>query len=120
MNGEAARSQALLPSDAVLDPGSSARLGAAPRKKRSTEGMVQVVIMLVIGGAAGAGSFKHVHDVVAAHGQAGWLAWADAVLELMSIAVVLSISQVVVAIIIVLALALALPARTTRYDGERG
>src|SRR3954471_606393 len=36
---------------------------------------------------AGAGSFTHVHDVAAAHGQAGWLAWADAVvLELMSIA----------------------------------
>ena len=47
----------------------------------------QVVIMLAIGGAAGAGSFRHVHDVAAAHGQAGWLAWADAiVLELMSVA----------------------------------
>jgi hypothetical protein len=43
--------------------------------------------MLVIGLAAGAGSFTHVHDVAAAHGQEGWLAWADAVvLELMSIA----------------------------------
>jgi hypothetical protein len=43
--------------------------------------------MLLIGTAAGAGSFTHVHDVAAAHGQAGWLAWADAVvLELMSIA----------------------------------
>jgi hypothetical protein len=54
---------------------------------RSFEGMAQVVIMLVIGAAAGAGSFTHVHDVAAAHGQDGWLAWADAVvLELMSIA----------------------------------
>ncbi|WBB70974.1 DUF2637 domain-containing protein [Micromonospora sp. WMMD812] len=43
--------------------------------------------MLVIGGAAGAASFRHVHDVAAAHGQPGWLAWADAVvLELTSIA----------------------------------
>lgn len=43
--------------------------------------------MLAIGGAAGAASFTHVHDVAAAHGQSGWLAWADAVvLELMSIA----------------------------------
>ncbi|TWJ24748.1 uncharacterized protein DUF2637 [Micromonospora endolithica] len=43
--------------------------------------------MLLIGGAAGAASFTHVHDVAAAHGQPGWLAWADAiVLELMSIA----------------------------------
>ncbi|MBE1487507.1 DUF2637 domain-containing protein [Plantactinospora soyae] len=43
--------------------------------------------MLAIGGAAGAASFSHVRDVAAAHGQPGWLAWADAiVLELMSIA----------------------------------
>jgi len=51
------------------------------------EGVVQVAIMLVIGAAAGAASFTHVHDVAEAHGQPGWLAWADAVtLELMSIA----------------------------------
>jgi len=51
------------------------------------EGVVQVGIMLVIGAAAGAASFTHVHDVAAAHDQPGWLAWADAVtLELMSIA----------------------------------
>ncbi|HZO67772.1 MAG TPA: DUF2637 domain-containing protein [Kribbellaceae bacterium] len=51
------------------------------------EAVVQVGIMLVIGAAAGAASFTHVHDVAAAHGQPGWLAWADAVtLELMSIA----------------------------------
>ncbi|MEH0986130.1 DUF2637 domain-containing protein [Micromonospora sp. CPCC 205556] len=43
--------------------------------------------MLAIGAAAGAASFTHVHNVAAAHGQPGWLAWADAiVLELMSIA----------------------------------
>jgi hypothetical protein len=49
--------------------------------------MIQVAIMLVIGAAAGAASFTHVHDVAAAHGQPGWLAWADAVvLELMSVA----------------------------------
>jgi Protein of unknown function (DUF2637) len=54
---------------------------------RRLEGVVQVGIMLVIGAAAGAASFTHVHDVAAAHGQQGWLAWADAVtLELMSIA----------------------------------
>jgi hypothetical protein len=35
------------------------------------ERWVQVLIMLAIGGAAGAGSFRHVHDVAAAHGQAG-------------------------------------------------
>ncbi|MCW3815856.1 DUF2637 domain-containing protein [Micromonospora sp. DR5-3] len=43
--------------------------------------------MLLIGSAAGAASFRHVHDVAAAHGQPGPLAWADAVvLELTSIA----------------------------------
>lgn len=54
------------------------------------EGRAQIGIMLVIGLAGAAASFTHVHDVAAAHGQAGpggWLAWADAVvLELMSIA----------------------------------
>jgi hypothetical protein len=54
---------------------------------RPVEGIAQVSIMLMIGLAAGAGSFTHVHDVAQAHGQEGWLAWADAVvLELMSIA----------------------------------
>ena len=43
--------------------------------------------MLAIGAAAGAASFTHVHNVAAAHGQPGWLAWADSiVLELMSVA----------------------------------
>lgn len=58
-----------------------------PAAGRSLEGAVQIAIMLVIGVAAGAASFSHVHDVAASHGQRGWLAWADAVvLELMSIA----------------------------------
>jgi hypothetical protein len=43
--------------------------------KAAREGVVQVVIMLAIGGAAGAASFTHVHNVAAAHGQGGWLAW---------------------------------------------
>jgi hypothetical protein len=48
---------------------------------------VQILIMLAIGGAAGAASITHIHNVASAHGQPGWLAWADAVvLELMSIA----------------------------------
>ena len=51
------------------------------------EGVVQIVIMLAIGGASAAASFTHVAAVAAAHGQPGWLAWADAVtLELMSVA----------------------------------
>ena len=71
-------------------PGSP-RVQAAPRSPRrarvSVEAVVQVVIMLAIGCAAGAASFTHVRAVAAAHGQDGWLAYADAVvLELMSIA----------------------------------
>ncbi|MCM0673248.1 DUF2637 domain-containing protein [Micromonospora phytophila] len=55
--------------------------------RQRLENHIQVLIMLLIGGAAGAASFRHVHDVAAAHGQPGWLAWADAVvLELTSIA----------------------------------
>ncbi|MBO4209015.1 DUF2637 domain-containing protein [Micromonospora echinofusca] len=58
-----------------------------PSGRERWENRVQVLIMLLIGGAAGAASFRHVHDVAAAHGQPGWIAWADAiVLELTSIA----------------------------------
>ncbi|MFC4018860.1 DUF2637 domain-containing protein [Micromonospora sp. GCM10011542] len=56
-------------------------------RRERLEHRIQVLIMLLVGGAAGAASFRHVHDVAAAHGQPGWLAWADAVvLELASIA----------------------------------
>ncbi|MEV4196726.1 DUF2637 domain-containing protein [Micromonospora globbae] len=56
-------------------------------RRERWENRAQVAIMLLIGGAAGAASFTHVHDVAAGHGQPGWLAWADAVvLELTSIA----------------------------------
>lgn len=76
---------------------SSRSAGGAPTGRpvgERVEGVVQVGIMLVIGGAAGAASFTHVHDVAAAHGQPGWLAWADAVtLELMSIAAGLEIRR---------------------------
>jgi Protein of unknown function (DUF2637) len=58
------------------------------------EGIVQVLILLTVGGVAAAASFTHVHNVAAAHGQPGWLAWADAiVLELMSIATGLEIRR---------------------------
>ncbi|GAA4580187.1 hypothetical protein GCM10023176_59300 [Micromonospora coerulea] len=70
---------------------SEQRFHNVPADQRSgrerLENRIQVLIMLLIGGAAGAASFRHVHDVAAAHGQPGWLAWADAVvLELTSIA----------------------------------
>jgi len=82
------------------------------------EQWVQVVILLVVGGTAAAASFRHVHDVAAAHGQPGWLAWADAVvLELMSIATGLEIRRrhrcgrpvgfVVAVLVIAVALSLA-------------
>ncbi|SCF34346.1 Protein of unknown function (DUF2637) [Micromonospora viridifaciens] len=58
-----------------------------PTRHQRLENRIQVLIMLLIGGAAGAASFRHVHDVAAAHGQPGWIAWVDAaVLELASIA----------------------------------
>jgi Protein of unknown function (DUF2637) len=64
-----------------------------PRGQRA-EGVVQVLILLAIGTTAAAASFTHVHNVAAAHGQPGWLAWADAiVLELMSIACGLEIRR---------------------------
>jgi hypothetical protein len=64
-----------------------------PRTGRA-EGVVQVLILLAIGTCAAAASFTHVHNVAQAHGQPGWLAWADAVvLELMSIATGLEIRR---------------------------
>ncbi|MER7456323.1 DUF2637 domain-containing protein [Micromonospora sp. NPDC126480] len=64
--------------------GSPGQVGA---RRERWENRAQVAIMLLIGGAAGAASFTHVHDVAAGHGQPGWLAWANSVvLELMSIA----------------------------------
>lgn len=51
-----------------------------------TEGAVRVVILLVIGGMAGAAAFTHVHDLSVAHGQPDWIGWANAVaVELMAI-----------------------------------
>jgi hypothetical protein len=65
-----------------------------PARGQRVEGLVQVLILLTIGGMAAAASFTHVHNVAAAHGQPGWLAWADAVvLELMSIATGLEIRR---------------------------
>lgn len=53
----------------------------------SWEGRVQAAIMLTSGGWSAAASWTHVASVAAAHGQGGWLAWADAAsLELLSVA----------------------------------
>ncbi|HEY6794329.1 MAG TPA: hypothetical protein VI248_06570 [Kineosporiaceae bacterium] len=81
--------------------------------------------MLAIGAAAGAASFTHVHDVAAGHGQAGWLAWADAVvLELMSVASGLEIRRrkrvhgPVVFPVVVLAVAVSLSLSAQVVDAE--
>lgn len=69
-------------------------MNTTSNRAERAEGIVQVVILLTIGSMAAAASFTHVHNVAAAHGQPGWLAWADAVvLELMSIATVLEIRR---------------------------
>jgi hypothetical protein len=69
-------------------------MNTKPPRSQRLEGVVQVLILLAIGSMAAAASFTHVHNVAAAHGQPGWLAWADAVvLELMSIATGLEIRR---------------------------
>ncbi|MEW2590877.1 DUF2637 domain-containing protein [Micromonospora aurantiaca] len=51
-----------------------------------TESAVRLVILLAIGGMAGAAAFTHVHDLSVAHGQPDWIGWANAVaVELMTI-----------------------------------
>lgn len=51
------------------------------------ESVVQVGILLVMGGMAGAASFTHIHDLTVSHGQPSWIGWANAiVVELMSVA----------------------------------
>ncbi|GAB2963605.1 hypothetical protein GCM10027280_60660 [Micromonospora polyrhachis] len=83
--------------------------------------------MLLIGGAAGAASFTHVHDVAAGHGQPGWLAWADAVvLELTSIAAGLELrrnrrlerSVAFPATVLVLAVLLSLAAQVVEAEAS--
>jgi hypothetical protein len=69
-------------------------VSATPTAGQRAESVVQVLILLTVGGVAAAASFTHVHNVAAAHGQPGWLAWTDAiVLELMSIATGLEIRR---------------------------
>ncbi|MBE1492597.1 DUF2637 domain-containing protein [Plantactinospora soyae] len=54
--------------------------------RHRTESVVRVLILLAIGGMAGAAAFTHVHDLTVAHGQPDWIGWANAVaVELMAI-----------------------------------
>ena len=48
------------------------------------ENIVQVIIVLVIGGMAGAASFTHVHDWTMHNvpaGTSGWFGWANAIIS---------------------------------------
>ncbi|RBJ09281.1 DUF2637 domain-containing protein [Micromonospora provocatoris] len=96
-------------------------------RRERWEDRAQVAIMLLIGGAAGAASFTHVHDVAGGHGQPGWLAWADAiVLELMSIAAGLELrrkrrlgkSVVFPAAVLVVAVSLSLAAQVVEAEAS--
>lgn len=67
-------------SNRTRPPSPSSRPGRA-------EDVVQVGIMLAVGGMAGAASFSHVQSLAESHGQDGWLSWAIAVsVELLSVA----------------------------------
>ncbi|AVT38012.1 hypothetical protein [Plantactinospora sp. BB1] len=61
------------------------------------EGVVLVLILLTVGGAAGAASFTHVHDWTMDNSPAhtpGWFGWANAVIsELVPIAALLTIRR---------------------------
>ncbi|MGW4521031.1 DUF2637 domain-containing protein [Amycolatopsis sp. NPDC004378] len=40
---------------------------------------MRVLTTVIVGGVGAAAGFTHTHDWASSHGQAGWLAWADAV-----------------------------------------
>ncbi|MFI5949747.1 DUF2637 domain-containing protein [Micromonospora chalcea] len=61
------------------------------------EGLVLVLIVLIVGGLAGAASFTHVHDWTMANSPAGtgdWFGWANAAIsELLPLAALLTIRR---------------------------
>ncbi|MET8306063.1 hypothetical protein [Micromonospora sp. NPDC005173] len=61
------------------------------------EGLVLVLILIIVGGSAGAASFTHVHDWTMANSPTntpGWFGWANAVIsELVPIAALLTIRR---------------------------
>lgn len=66
---------------------------SCPKAER-VEGWVQALILVVMGGMAGAASFTHVHDLTVEHGQPSWFGWVNAVVvELTSIAAGLEIRR---------------------------
>lgn len=46
--------------------------------RHRAESAARVLILLAIGGMAGAAAFTHVHDLTVAHGQSDWIGWANA------------------------------------------
>jgi hypothetical protein len=62
--------------------------------KTAAENRLQLVLLLGVGGMAGAASFRHVHDLAASHGQPGWFAWSVAIsIEAMALAAGLEIRR---------------------------
>jgi hypothetical protein len=54
------------------------------QRSERAEGFIQIAILLLIGGMAGAASFTHVHDWTmhnAPHGTGDWFGWANAVIS---------------------------------------
>jgi hypothetical protein len=55
-----------------------------PRQDRRLENAIQIAIVILIGGMAGAASFTHVHDWTMHNsppGTSGWFGWANAVIS---------------------------------------
>jgi peptidoglycan/LPS O-acetylase OafA/YrhL len=56
-----------------------------PPTRHRAESAGRLLILLAIGGMAGAAAFTHVHDLTVTHGQPDWIGWANAVaVELMA------------------------------------
>jgi hypothetical protein len=68
-----------------------------PTRAARFEGLVLVAIVVLVGCAAGAASFTHVHDWTmdnSPHGTPGWFGWANAVIsELVPVAALLTVRR---------------------------
>jgi hypothetical protein len=89
------------------------------------ESAVQVALMVAVGGVAGAAAWSHVVSLAVAHGQPGWLAWADAaVIETLAVSAGLEIRRRrrggqpagVVLVVLVAAVALSLAAQVAEAE----
>jgi hypothetical protein len=64
------------------------------RRGDRAESAVQAVLTVAVGGVAGAAAWSHVVALATAHGQPGWLAWADAaVIETLAVSAGLEIRR---------------------------